>query len=162
MGFELAADDCSALMLGTVRVSPESVAVGASSVLTFTATAFSTCGTNLTNVTHFSWRLSSSSVGSLGPDEGASVVYAACIAPMDGVLHLQGVYNGTTLTANATIKIAGGGDAPPGAPAAPAGSGGQDLWSGKAVGIALMGILIVGGVAVFLWGQRQDRPKRPG
>ena len=161
-GVERAAGNCSTLSLSSVRVSPQSVSVSASATQTFTATALSACGTTLTNTTHFSWRLSSSSVGSLGSTVGASVVYTACLAPMDGVLHLVGTYNGTSLTANATIKIAGGGsDGFSGAPESLPGNESQDSSTGKIVGIALVVILVMGGVAVFLWGQKQERSKPP-
>jgi len=160
--FDQAGGNCSVSSIGLVSVTPQSVSVGGSARETFTATALSNCGTVLTNSTQFSWRLSSSSVGSLGSDSGPSVVYTACLAPMDGVLHVEGAYNGTSRTANATIKIAGaGGGAFPGAPVVTAGNGSESLWSGTDVGLALMGLLIVGGIAVFLWGQRKEPPRAP-
>jgi len=155
-------ENCTPVWLGSVRVSPQTVSVGPSATQTFTGIALSTCGASLTNLTHFSWHLSSSSVGSLGSASGTSVVYTACIAPMEGVLHLVGTFNGTNLTANATIKIAGGsGGGAIGFPGQSSENGGSNSSSDRWMGYPVMVILITGAIVVFLWGRRPERPSSP-
>jgi len=157
---ELATASCSNGTLASVRVTPDVVSVGASSSQSFSASAWSACGTILTNLTDFTWKLSSTSVGSLAADQGTTVVYTACVAPMDGVLHLSASYNGTVRSANATIRIAGGGiGAPPVSSGALPGAPGNSASSEPFLGFALMATLIGGGVVVFLWGQRSGRSK---
>ena len=153
---------CLGIEIGFLQISPADVTVVGLSSRTFTATAWSTCGSNLTASTQFTWRLSSVEVGSLASSAGPIVVYTACEAPMTGVLHLLGVYEGVNVSANATIHIAGGGGGGAfGIPASSAGNGTTGNPLMRWVGAAVVGILFAGGVAVFLYGPRARRPKPP-
>ena len=161
-GFEpsSASAPCSNTSLGSILVSPLVATVSASASQTFTARSLSTCGTDLTNLTNFSWRLSSASVGTLGSSSGPTVVYTACVAPMDGVLHVVGILGSAYRSVNATIRIGGGafGDLP-GTPAAPIVGNASSSPLSRQVGVVLVGVLLLGGVFVILWGMR-SRPRR--
>jgi len=153
---------CFNASLGSILVSPRLASVSASGSQTFTANALSTCGTDITNLTHFWWRLSSTTVGSLGSDTGPTVVYTACVAPMDGVLHLVGILGNVNLSVNATIRIGGGsfGDLP-GSPAAPVVGNLSTTSLSREAGVVLVGVLLFGGIFVVVWEMR-SRPRQPG
>ena len=53
----------------------------------------------------FSWSLSSLSLGTLNASGGQTIAYTACVAPMDGALHLEATSDGVTLYANASISV---------------------------------------------------------
>jgi hypothetical protein len=152
---------CSGDLLGSILVSPEVATVSGSASRTFSAEAISTCGFNITNITHFSWRLSSTSVGSLGSTTGSVVIYTACVAPMDGVLHLTGYRGNVTLNVSASIRIGGGTfGSTPGDPGAPALPNDSPSPLSREIGLLLVGVLLTGGALLILWGWR-SRPRPP-
>ena len=157
----LAEDACSNGSLQSIVVTPQIVTVSASGSQTFSARGVSNCGTNVTGLMHFSWRLSSVTVGSLASSSGPTVVYTACVAPMDGILRLVGSLGSVNLTANATIRIGGGsfGNVP-GTPAAPVLGNASTNPLSREAGLALVGTLLLGGILVLVWGLRSG-PRRP-
>ena len=102
---DIAGTACADPVLSSLLLSPNRAAVLGLESMTFVAEASSSCGTNLTNVTDFSWSLSSASLGVLSPTTGSATTYTACLATMGGLLHLTGTYDGVTVVANASISV---------------------------------------------------------
>jgi hypothetical protein len=155
-----ATENCSSSMLALLTATPTKVAVAPLDVQVFAANAESACGTPLTDNVSITWWLSSVSLGTLSSTGGSTTTYTACIAPMDGVLHVKAVDGGLSLFANSTISVSlqstSGSNPAPGAPTGATGDGEPSSsvpvpWG--AVGI--MGALLGTAAVVLVLGRRK-------
>jgi hypothetical protein len=154
---------CSEARLSHLFTTPASANVSPLEDQKFTVTALNACGTPLAQMPAFSWWLSSPSLGLLNSSSGPDVAYTACLAPMDGILHVAATSGGLTFYANSSITVSlqnpgsessgtgasngsTGGSGAPGPAALP-----RDLLELGVVGLG------IGGVVVLLYGSR----KRP-
>jgi len=147
------ASNCSATALASLSTSPAKFTASPLATRMVTAIAVSPCGGRLTVGVTYAWWLSSVSLGTLNNTNGASTVYTACIAPMDGTLHVKATNSGITLYANSSIAVSAQASAGSGAPSSPVGqSGGTTLpWAGIGVASVLLG----GAVVVLMVGLRK-------
>jgi hypothetical protein len=150
-----APENCSAATLTNLSTTPARVQATPLAVEWFTATASNACGAPVTGNVTYSWWLSSVSLGTLSSSVGTTTAYTACVAPMDGTLHLKATSAGVTRYANASISVStrsSGSNPPPssggtlGAPPAPGGA--AIPWWGIGATVALFGgaavVLVVG------------------
>ena len=154
--------NCSHPSLEWVVLSPENLSLAGLTSYEFYAEAISSCLTDLTNQTVFSWSLSSPDLGTLSASSGISTTYTACLSPMDGALSVSGTFGGATLSANATISVTfpsyvtngSGAGSPQGL------QGGTVRYSVNAAGLALSVVLGAIGVTIGAWGVRGARRAR--
>jgi hypothetical protein len=150
--------NCSNSVLASVAVTPNKVTVLPLAVQSFSALAESACGSPLTQNTTFSWRLSSVELGALNATAGAIVAYSACVAPMDGVLHLEATAAGVTVYANSSIAVSAGTPPPPNTPSGPSGTGGPATPPNNlGLGIGIMAACFVTAGGVVIVGRRPSR-----
>jgi hypothetical protein len=139
--------NCSRTALASLTTAPASAAVLPLENQLFIATAESACGTPPAQATSFFWWLSSPSLGTLNASGGATIAYTACVAPMDGVLHVRATSGGITRYANSSISVSGqsssGTNPPPGAPSGSPSGGGLSIprgnpWAGLGIMVAFV------------------------
>ena len=153
--------NCSDNVLENVTSSPAKVAVTPLEAQTFSAVADSACGTPLVGNVSIVWWLSSASLGTLSASHGTTTAYTACLAPMDGTLHVKATWGGLTRYANSSISVAGRSGSGPKPPpsSSDAGSGGAGSpspvgvpWGALAIMVALLG----GAAIVLILGRRKQ------
>jgi len=106
VGDQAVPESCSQSAFARLSVTPASVAALPLQNQIFAATAENACGDTLAQPVSFSWSLSSLSLGTLNASGGSTIAYTACVAPMNGVLHVEATSGGVTLYANASISVA--------------------------------------------------------
>jgi len=145
--------NCSNTVLANVTSSPAKVAVTPLEAQTFSATVDSACGTPLLGNVSITWWLSSASLGALSSSYGTTTAYTACLATMDGTLHVKAAWEGVTRYANSSISVAGyssSGQSPPPSFSNGAGSSSPVAvpWGALVIMVALLGgatiVLVVG------------------
>lgn len=157
--------NCSGTILTRLAVTPMAVEVVGLHTQEFVATAVSSCGANLTPITTVSWALSSGALGTLSSNAGASTTYTACLAPMSGLLHVTGSFQGVTLRVNVSIAVSyasAGGSSSPGAPNASPATPGVPLGGGGWAGWSVAALLVALGTTLAVRTRRRQRASRAG
>ena len=147
---------CSNSTAAYVTITPASVSLEGTTSQTFTAQAWSACGTRIDAGVSYTWNLSRSDLGSLGSSLGPQTVYTSCVAPMTGTLSVTAVASLGRATASAALSIwypSTNGSAAPFAGAVPGGASNQ-VW----VGLGIAGAFVGGGIGVVLAGLRRVPP----
>lgn len=98
---------CTPAVMTGLTVAPATVEVLPLEDQVFLASTMSSCGSSMTQNTSFTWWLSSGSLGALNSSAGSRIAYAACFAPMGGVLHVKATSGSVTLFANSSITVSG-------------------------------------------------------
>ena len=91
--------------LGSVQVSPSSIALGPGALQTFTASAVDTNGTVILSGVTFSWSLSPVGIGTLNPNLGAVVTVTAGSLPMNGTLLVTATLGNVTKSYSVPITV---------------------------------------------------------
>ena len=156
---------CSTAALASFAVTPAVAYVPPLETQVFTATAMSACGTPLTQNTTFRWWLSSASLGSLSSGSGTSIVYDACVAPMDGVLHVRASSGAVTLFADSSISVSGQQTSGPSPGSSPStGSSGTGAESNSAgirwAATGMVTFLLLAGAALLIGRWKPERKDR--
>lgn len=112
--------NCSTNGLARLAIDPPTARVLPLANDVFWASATNACGSPVGPGVAYTWSLSSIELGALNTTTGPTVAYSACLAPMDGALHLRASDGPVTLFSNSTVSVTGQGSA--GSSPAPAGS----------------------------------------